>query len=228
MSSFVDEKVADISALKEKIEYKQPSGFYLFLKRAFDIVFSILMIIILSPVFLLVALCIKIEDGGPVIHKRMCVLPDGNLFPMYKFRSMKPDADNLSKWLSQDELAEYRNEAKINNDPRITKCGKIIRKVSIDELPQLFNILFGTMSFVGPRPITKEETVHYGDLLPLLLKAKPGLTGNWQVNGRSNSTYVSGQRQELELYYAANRSIWLDIKIFFKTFKVVISKEGAK
>lgn len=213
---------------KEHLEYDKPSRLYLFFKRLFDIVFSVISIILLSPVFLLVSVAVKLEDGGPVIYNRMCVRPDGTTFKMYKFRSMKPDADCFEKWLSPDEIEQHRKEAKIDDDPRVTRFGSFLRKLSIDELPQLFCILQGTMSFVGPRPITVEETVHYGDKLPMLLEATPGLTGNWQVNGRSNCSYESGQRQGLELYYVANRCMSLDLKILLKTVKVVFSMEGAR
>ncbi len=212
----------------EKIEYKKPASAYLFFKRFFDLLFAIIAVIILSPLMLIVAIAIKLEDGGPVIHNRMCVKADGSLYKMHKFRSMKTDADSLEKWLSPDEIKQFYAEAKIENDPRITRCGKIIRKLSIDELPQLFCIIEGTMSFVGPRPITPQETIHYGDKLSMVLEATPGLTGNWQVNGRSDCSYKSRKRQGLELYYVANRCLSLDIKIFFKTFKVVLSGEGAR
>lgn len=211
----------------ENIEYKAPSGAYLFVKRMFDIIMSAIALVILSPLFLAIAVAVKLDDGGNVIHRRMCMGSDGKLFVMYKFRSMKTDADCLEKWLTPEEIEAYKGEIKLDNDPRITRVGKFIRKLSIDELPQLLCILQGKMSFVGPRPIIREECENYGDKLPLLLKARPGLTGYWQVNGRSNSTYKGGVRQGLELYYVLNRSLWLDIKIIFKTFKVVFKREGA-
>ena len=227
MNTLNNTALEDILDLQD-ITYEKPSKAYLLIKRIFDVFFAIIAIILLSPVMLVIACAIKLEDGGPVIHNRMCVKPDGTEFKMHKFRSMKQDADTLEKWLSPDEIKQFYAEAKIDNDPRITKCGKVIRKLSIDELPQLFCIVEGTMSFVGPRPITEPETVHYKDKLSMLLEATPGLTGNWQVNGRSDCTYNSGRRQGLELYYVANRCMSLDIKIFFKTFSVVFSREGAR
>ncbi len=201
---------------------------YLVLKRAFDLVFSLLSMILLSPLMLCVAACIKAEDGGPVIHKRLCTGKCGCTYKMYKFRSMKVDADNLERWLSREQILQYRREVKIDNDPRITRCGRIIRKLSIDELPQLFSILKGDMSFVGPRPMTQEESTHFGRDSEAILCIKPGLTGYWQVNGRSDCTYESGRRQQLELYYAGHRCLRLDLRILLKTVFVILDRKGAR
>ena len=148
---------------------------------------------------------------------------------MYKFRSMVVDADNLKRWLTPQQLQEYITECKLENDPRITQVGRLIRKTSLDELPQLFSVLKGDMSLVGPRPIVSSERQHYKDGgVNLLLSVKPGVTGYWQVNGRSDTTYESGKRQEMELYYAANRSFALDVKILLRTVSVVLKGKGAK
>ncbi len=200
---------------------------YLAVKRLADIILSALALILLSPLMLVLALMVKLEDGGPVIHHRACVKKGGGTFIMYKFRSMKTDADKLENYMTPEQIAQYKKEIKLDNDPRITKCGKKLRKYSLDELPQLLNILKGDMSIVGPRPIIPEETFHYGDKIDDMLSAKPGLTGYWQVHGRSTSTYERGERQRLELYYAYHRNLWLDIKIFFMTFFVVITGKGA-
>ncbi|MPN06675.1 Undecaprenyl phosphate N,N'-diacetylbacillosamine 1-phosphate transferase [bioreactor metagenome] len=147
---------------------------------------------------------------------------------MYKFRSMIPDADNLEGHLTAEQIEQYQKEIKLDNDPRITKVGKFIRKTSIDELPQLFSILKGDMSFVGPRPLVERELGYYGSQIESILSVKPGLTGYWQVNGRSDSTYQSGKRQALELYYVTHCSPWFDIKIILQTILVVLKGVGAK
>ena len=125
-------------------------------------------------------------------------------------------------------MEQYRTEFKIDNDPRITKIGNVLRKLSLDELPQLFNILKGDISIVGPRPIVEKETQIYGKDVEKLLSVKPGLTGYWQAYARNNATYESGERQKMEMYYVDNNSLWLDIKILFKTVISVLKKEGAQ
>lgn len=198
-------------------------------KRLFDIIISSLGLIISLPLTLPVAIAIKASDGGPVIHRRICLGQNGKTYVMYKFRTMVEDADNLERWLTAEQLEEYHAECKLEHDPRITKIGKFLRKTSIDELPQLLTILHGDMSLVGPRPVVASERHHYTDEeFELLLTAKPGLTGYWQVNGRSDSTYESGKRQALELYYVANRSLAMDLKILFMTITVVVKGKGAK
>lgn len=225
------EKIAqyDLYAVNTKdMPHKKGLG-YRITKRAFDIVASSLGLIISLPLTLPVAIAIKASDGGPVIHKRICLGQNGKTYIMYKFRTMVEDADNLERWLTPEQLDEYHAECKIENDPRITKVGKFLRKTSIDELPQLLTILRGDMSLVGPRPVVASERHHYTDSeFEFLLTAKPGLTGYWQVNGRSDSTYESGKRQALELYYAANQSFLMDIKILFMTIAVVMKGKGAK
>ena len=152
----------------------------------------------------------------------------GKKIKVYNFRSMKMNVKNLEKLLTPEQLEQYRTEFKIDNDPRITKIGNILRKLSLDELPQLFNILKGDMSIVGPRPIVEKETQIYGDDVEKLLSVKPGLTGYWQAYARNNATYESGERQKMEMYYVEHNSLWLDIKILFKTVISVIKKEGAQ
>lgn len=208
---------------------KKKRWFYLAVKRAFDVTASLLGLLVTLPITLPVAIAIRVSDGGPAIHKRICLGKDRKTYKMYKFRTMVMDADNLERWLTPEQIDEYHAECKLEHDPRVTKIGKFLRKTSIDELPQLLTILKGDMSLIGPRPVVASERHHYTDEeFDLLLTAKPGLTGYWQVNGRSDSTYESGRRQELELYYAASRSVWLDIKILFMTVAVVIKGRGAK
>ena len=204
---------------------------YLFVKRVFDIVGSIIGIAILIPVTVVVwiARIVLKENDGPLFYEQLRYGKNGKMFRLYKFRSMCMNADEkLEKYLKENEEArkEFEETQKLDNDPRITKLGAFLRKTSLDELPQMINILFGQMSFIGPRPVIKKEIERYGKNKNKFLSVKPGLTGYWQVNGRSNTTYK--ERMELELYYVDNQSLWLDAKIFFKTFKAVLNHDGAK
>lgn len=201
---------------------------YSFCKRLFDLLLSLLAVILLWPVLLLIAVAILVEDRGPVLYKAGRVGLHGKPIVVYKFRSMRLHADRLEDTLTPEELAEYRKNFKLKNDPRITKVGAFLRKTSLDELPQLFNILGGSLSLVGPRPVLQEETELYGKDRDLLLSVKPGLTGLWQSRGRSNVTYEDGARQALELQYVRNRSILLDLKIMFWTVGAVLRMDGAR
>lgn len=198
------------------------------IKRLFDLVFSLVAVVVLSPLLLLIALAILVEDGGPVLYRADRVGLHGQPIRVYKFRSMKKNADRLEETLSEEELAEYRRNFKLDNDPRITRVGAVLRKTSMDELPQLFNIISGKLSLVGPRPVLQEETELYGSQRALLLSCKPGLTGLWQARGRSNVTYENGARQALELRYVRERCFWLDLKIMFWTVGAVVRMDGAR
>lgn len=206
--------------------HKKP--FYECIKRIFDLVVSLAAVIVLSPILLVIALAIRLEDRGPILYRAQRVGRGGKPITVYKFRSMRMNADRLEDMLTPEELEEYKKNFKLEHDPRITKVGAFLRKTSLDELPQLFNILSGTLSLVGPRPVLQEETELYGDKRNLLLSCKPGLTGLWQVSGRSNVTYENGRRQALELQYVSQRSLWLDIKILFWTVGAVVRMDGAK
>ena len=206
--------------------HKKP--FYECIKRIFDLVVSLVAVIVLSPILLGIALAIRLEDRGPSLYRAQRVGRGGKPITVYKFRSMRMNADRLEDMLTPEELEEYKKNFKLEHDPRITKVGAFLRKTSLDELPQLFNILSGTLSLVGPRPVLQEETELYGDKRNLLLSCKPGLTGLWQVSGRSNVTYENGRRQALELQYVSQRSLWLDIKILFWTVGAVVRMDGAK
>ena len=197
-------------------------------KRTFDLLVSLAAVIVLSPVLLAIALAIRIEDGGPVLYKAQRVGRYGEPVTVYKFRSMRLHAARLEDMLTPEELAEYHKNYKLTSDPRVTKVGALLRKTSLDELPQLFNILMGQLSLVGPRPVLQEETELYGDKRSLLLSCKPGLTGLWQSRGRSNVTYENGRRQEMELRYVRERSLWLDFKILLWTVKAVVRMDGAR
>ena len=212
---------------QEKLKY----GLYALLKRTFDIVVSFVAIVILFIPMVLVAIINAIFAKVPPIVKIKRVGKDGKTFNLYKFRSMYVDAESrIEHYLTKEQLEIWQRERKIDNDPRITKVGKFIRKTSLDELPQLFNILFGDLSIIGNRPLSQVEyDTHFSDDEKKLLdKMRPGLTGYWQVYGRSNVTFLSGERQKMYLHYSKHANIWLDIKIFFKTFVVVLSRKGAK
>lgn len=217
----------DITAIKSETKSKR---IYKFVKRSIDIIGALLGMIILIPTTIVLYIVRKIlkEDDGPLFYKHSRYGENGKTFELYKFRSMCINADEkLKEYLIQntDIKNEFEQNHKLQHDPRITKLGLFLRKTSIDELPQMINILKGDMSFVGPRPVVDEEIVKYGDNKAKFLSVKPGLTGYWQVNGRSNTTYED--RMNMELYYADNYSLWLDVKIFLKTFIAVFKKEGA-
>ena len=194
-------------------------------KRIIDIVLSSAGLVILLPVFAVITAVIRLQSPGAAIHKRKCVKKGGYYF-MYKFRSMFSDADNLEKYLTREQIEDYHRNIKVINDPRITTVGRFLRKTSLDELPQLFNVLKGEMSLIGVRPMAEEEMCFYGQDIDELLSVKPGITGYWQTHGRSSATYENGKRKELELYYVHNQSFMLDVKIFFKTILILLSGGG--
>lgn len=198
------------------------------LKRLVDIVTSLLCLVVLSPIFLVLAVIIKLSDGGTIFYGHTRIGYHGKKISVYKFRSMKTDVGDLEKLLTPEQLEQYRTEFKIDDDPRITKIGNFLRRTSLDELPQLFNILKGELSIVGPRPIVEKETEIYGRDIGKLLSVKPGLTGYWQAYARNNASYETGERQSMEMYYVEHRSLWLDIKIIIKTFFSVIKEDGAQ
>lgn len=198
---------------------------YLFVKRFMDICLSLIGIIILLPVFILIALLIKLEDRkGSFVFSQVRIGKDGRSFHMYKFRSMVSNAEELL-----ESLLEH-NEAsgplfKMKEDPRVTKIGKFLRKTSLDELPQLFNVLKGEMSLVGPRPALPREVETYSVYERERLKAVPGLTCFWQVEGRSNIGFE--EQVELDIKYINNRNLLLDIKLIFRTIKVLVGSKDA-
>lgn len=198
---------------------------YRFIKRLFDIVASSVALVILSPLLLIIAICIKVDDPkGPVFYSQVRVGKDGKHFKMFKFRSMVTNADQLL------EKLRAKNEVdgamfKVKNDPRITRVGRVIRKYSLDELPQLANVVLGSMSIVGPRPPLVSEVSEYTDYDKQRLMVKPGATGMWQVGGRNDVSFDEMVR--LDLTYIQERSICLDLKIMFETVKIMIVPNGA-
>lgn len=201
---------------------------YIIFKRLFDIIVSFVGLVILSPLFIIVSILIKSEDKGSIFLKQQRIGKSGKLFTLYKFRSMVPNADEILKEMLKDSKIkkEYKKNMKLPNDPRITKIGKIIRKTSIDELPQLINVLKGEMSLIGNRPYLPREIEDMGEYYDEIIKSKPGITGYWQVSGRSKLSFED--RCKLESYYSNNLNFFLDVKIFFLTFYVVFKNEGAE
>ena len=193
------------------------------LKRVTDIVGSFLLVVLLLPLLTMAAVLVAIDDGWPLIYRRRVVGPRGE-FDAYKFRTMRRDADRILAENSQLRM-EFERQFKLKNDPRVTRLGSILRKFSLDELPQLLNVVKGDMSLVGPRMICKQELAKYGPHQELLLTVKPGLTGYWQVNGRQTVDYE--ERVRMDLYYVEHRSFRLDLKILAKTPFTVLKREGA-
>lgn len=196
-------------------------------KRAFDLLFAISCLIIFSPFFLCIAMLVK-SDKGPVFYGHERIGRNGKTFKCLKFRSMAVNSQELlEKLLENDPISkeEWELTFKLKNDPRITRIGHFLRKTSLDELPQLINILKGEMSTVGPRPITNQELIMYSHDVKYYLAGKPGLTGLWQVSGRSNVDYET--RVLLDTLYIKNWSFLKDLVILLKTIKVVITKDGA-
>lgn len=198
---------------------------YNFLKRCFDLVGSLVGLVLLSPIILIVAILVKIDSPGPVVFGHERIGKDDKRIKVYKFRSMYQNSQEIFDNFTEEQKREYYINFKLDNDPRITKIGAFLRRTSLDELPQLINIIKGDMSIVGPRPIVEKEIEKYGAYFEKFVTVTPGLTGYWQANGRSDTTY--DERVQMDMYYIDNRSFIMDIKIIFKTFISVINKEGA-
>ena len=209
--------------------YKVKNYTYLGIKRLFDIICALIGLVFLLPVALLVKISYMLTgDFKSIFFSQKRIGKNGKEFNFYKFRSMIQNADQvLEQMLKEDKnlAKEYKINKKLKNDPRITKAGKILRKSSLDELPQIINILFGQMSVIGNRPYLPREKKDMGKYFNTILKTKPGLTGYWQVSGRSDTTF--NERLKLESYYSQHCGLKMDIKIFFKTFKVVLLRKGA-
>jgi undecaprenyl-phosphate galactose phosphotransferase len=196
-------------------------------KRALDIVGALGGILFFLPLFVIVYLLVRM-DGGPAIFAHSRVGRDGTPFKCYKFRSMVNDADRrLAEHLARDPAArqEWEQHFKLTNDPRITAVGKVLRKTSLDELPQLWNVLKGDMSLVGPRPIVTDERVRYGEHIGCYYSCRPGITGLWQVSGRNDIDYES--RVKLDAQYVKNWSLFLDVVIILRTVGIVVTRKGA-
>lgn len=211
-----------------KYHFKKKKGrkVYNLVKRIFDIVMALFALLILLPVFIIIAILIKSDDGGPIFYKHKRVGRNGKSIYVYKFRSMAVNADEIFSHFTEEQIKEFEKYYKLENDPRITRIGDFLRKTSLDELPQFLNILKGDMSFVGPRPVVSKELNKFGDNQDLLLSIKPGLTGWWACSGRSDTSYE--QRVDLEIYYVNNYCAKLDFLCLVKTIGAVIEGKGAK
>jgi exopolysaccharide biosynthesis polyprenyl glycosylphosphotransferase len=211
------------------MDHPEFSGGRLVLKGIFDRVYALLALVLLAPAFAVLALAIKLDDGGPALFRQTRVGRDGRRFSVVKFRTMVPDAEALKATLAlqiqPNGVQQNSLLFKIKDDPRLTRVGRRLRRWSLDELPQLLNVLAGDMSLVGPRPALPEEVARYGDLVRRRLVVKPGMTGLWQVNGRSDLSWDESVR--LDLRYVENWSLVLDLQILWKTCAAVVRGSGA-
>ena len=215
---------------------------YRFLKRLFDILISLPLALLFTPFMLLIMIAIPLMDWGSPFFCQARVGQNGKMLRIVKFRTMRKCADDLKQMLTPEQYELYKREYKLEDDPRLIgyrragdgkRCfGALLRRTSVDELPQLWwNVLLcGNMSLVGPRPVLKDEiTQHYSEEeQKAILSVKPGVTGYWQAYARNMACYENGERQRMELFYAENHSLWLDLKILFATVGRVLSKNGAK
>jgi len=198
------------------------------IKRIFDLTLTIFGGLMISPVLLVIALAVAIENRGRIIFAHRRVGAAGKKFSCYKFQTMVPDAEaRLKEYLAENPAArrEWEETFKLTNDPRVTKLGNFLRRTSLDELPQLWNVIRGEMSLVGPRPIVQAEVVRYGKNIREYYMVLPGITGMWQVSGRSDTTYP--ERVAMDTWYVRNWSVWIDIMYLFKTVKAVVGGKGA-
>lgn len=197
-------------------------------KRAFDLAVCVLLLPFAGILLILIALLVSYSSGSPVFYRQERVGQNGRPFTLYKFRTMRMDgALFLSKWFSQhpEALREWKMTHKLKDDPRITRGGRFLRQTSLDELPQILNVLRGDMSLVGPRPVVKAELEKYGERVGFYLAAVPGVTGLWQVSGRCNVSYDS--RVKMDEQYVREWSFWTDIKILLRTPMSVLRRDGA-
>ena len=194
------------------------------LKITLDRMVALLALLILSPFMALIALAVRLDSPGPAIYRRRVMGLGGRQFDAFKFRTMVVNGDQVLA--AHPELrAQLEQQHKLKDDPRITRLGRILRKLSLDELPQLVNVLLGQMSLVGPRIIAPEELAKYGQWQAMLLSVRPGLTGLWQISGRADVDYQ--QRVQLDMEYIRTRNLWLDLKIILRTVPAVIRGRGA-
>lgn len=198
---------------------------YLAIKRLIDIIGSLIGIILLSPLYIIIAILIKFDSPGKVVFGHTRKGKGGKDIKVYKFRTMYSNANEIFESFTSEQKEEYYKNFKLDNDPRVTKLGGFLRKTSLDELPQLFNILKGDMTIIGPRPIVEKEVEKYGDKAEKLFSVVPGLGGYWQANGRSDTTYE--ERVEMDMYYIDHMCFTLDAKILFQTIFSVLKGEGA-
>lgn len=198
---------------------------YRIAKRAFDVCFSagVLAVALVPGIALGAAISLE-SPGGPMFRQRR-IGRDGREIRIWKFRSMYSDAhEHPERYLDEAQMAQWTREQKVDDDPRITRLGRFIRKTSLDEVPQFLNVLAGDMSVIGPRPVTLEETYEFGEDRDEALSVRPGITGWWQVTDRNDATWENGRRQELELWYVRNANLSVDLEVFLRTFGVMLGK----
>jgi exopolysaccharide biosynthesis polyprenyl glycosylphosphotransferase len=200
------------------------TGFDAFLKTMIDYLLTSILVLLLWPFLILIGILIKLDSPGPIIHRRRVMGTNGSQFDAFKFRTMYVNGDEILEQFPDLKLKLDR-EHKLKDDPRATRIGKILRKYSLDELPQFFNVLLNQMSLVGPRMISPPEMNEYGKWGTNLLTVKPGISGIWQINGRSDVSY--DERVNLDMYYIRNWTIWADIYILFATIPAILRKKGA-
>ena len=221
--------VYDLDLMMLKVNNNVRSSFNQFAKRSFDIIVSVMLLPLILPIIAILAYFIKKESPGDVFYAHNRIGKDGEIVPVMKFRSMYSDSkERLEKLLASDPAIkeEWETNYKLKNDPRVTKIGDLIRKTSLDELPQILNVLKGEMSLVGPRPVVEEElNKYYKESAEYYKMVKPGITGFWQVSGRSDTDYDF--RVKVDTWYVYNWSLWLDIMVLIKTVRVVLLREGA-
>lgn len=201
---------------------------YRFLKRLFDIVFSLCVIVIGLIPGLLLSIAIAVDTKGSPIYLQVRVGKWGKPFRIYKFRTMVADSDDVEKYFTPEQLEVWKRERKVDNDPRVTRLGRVLRATSFDETAQFINVLLGQISVIGPRVITFDELEHFGNEKARLLSVTPGITGMWQTGERNLATFENGLRQKIELEYVQEANVLTDVRIFFKTFGVMFSKRTGR
>jgi exopolysaccharide production protein ExoY len=197
-------------------------------KRGLDITLAVLGLVLLAPLILALVIVLKLTDSGPLLYGHRRVGFGGREFRCWKFRTMVVNGDTvLEQYLRKHpaKAALWNEQRKLVDDPRVTPLGAVLRKLSLDELPQLLNVLTGEMSLVGPRPVVREELAYYASSARHYLSARPGLSGLWQISGRSNTTYL--ERVQLDRFYVMNWSLWMDLRIIFMTIPAVVMSRGA-
>ncbi|MDR9392596.1 MAG: undecaprenyl-phosphate galactose phosphotransferase WbaP, partial [Trueperaceae bacterium] len=224
-----DVRVSDLDgllALEVRVGLSSPTNRAL--KRTFDVVATTLGGLLITPLLLALALLVRTSGPGPILYGQRRIGRHGRPFTIWKFRTMVPNADAILETHLRNHphlRAEWDADHKLRNDPRITPVGALLRRTSLDELPQLWNVLTGDMSLVGPRPITDDERPKYGDAFALYARVRPGITGVWQVSGRNDTTYE--ERVTLDAHYVRNWNVWIDLVTLWKTVDVVLNDEGA-
>lgn len=228
-NNIMDATYVDIVNEEESTVEANKLIFYRIIKRIFDILCACLGIILMAPITILVKICYMLSgDFKSIFFVQKRIGKNGKEFYLYKYRTMVPNAEEVLKELLKKKKyrKEWEKNQKFDNDPRITKIGKILRKTSLDELPQMYNILYNDMSMIGPRPLVKGELDSHNGSHEVYESVKPGITGWWASHGRSAINYE--ERLELEYFYVKNRGILLDTRCIFDTIKAVITKSGAK